>query len=141
MLSQVINTGPARANRRLRTLLCLYTFVNCNMPATICMNFGNIHPQKAPHHQSTSLEGMSCSTMPSSISSLLRLHSFASSQKLRKTPRPSPFISANPASVRKPFQVVLSQNPDHIQLLLYRSIHSATKKQVHSSVKRRRNRA
>ncbi|KAL6902778.1 hypothetical protein GGI43DRAFT_352756 [Trichoderma evansii] len=115
MLSQVINTGPFRANRRLRTLLCLYTFVNCNMPATIYMNFCNIRPEEVSH-QPTSLEGMSCSTMPSSLSPLLHLQS-----KPHKSPRSSPFISANFASVRKPFQFFLSDNPDHIQLLLYRN--------------------
>ncbi|EHK24965.1 uncharacterized protein TRIVIDRAFT_215720 [Trichoderma virens Gv29-8] len=40
MLSQVINTSPSRApNRRPRTFLYLYTFVNCNMPATIYIIF------------------------------------------------------------------------------------------------------
>ncbi|KAL7782481.1 hypothetical protein V8C43DRAFT_197977 [Trichoderma afarasin] len=40
MLSHVINTCPFRApNRRPRTCLYLYTFVNCNMPATIYIIF------------------------------------------------------------------------------------------------------
>ncbi|KAL7956870.1 hypothetical protein V8C34DRAFT_197190 [Trichoderma compactum] len=44
MLSHVINTCRFRApNRRPRTCLYLYTFVNCNMPATIYIIFFSLN--------------------------------------------------------------------------------------------------